>query len=153
MFRTELLIGLVVAAVAGAMIAIQTAFTSRAGALIGATVTGMMTAVTSSVFGIIVLIVIWRRGGLNFSWQTSTWWALIIAGVLGAIILSGISFASQRAGVTAALAALLLGQMIVASFVDARALGGNPDPIPFTTARLIGIVLLVAGVYFVSAQN
>jgi transporter family-2 protein len=153
MLKNELFIGLLVAVVAGAMIAVQSTFISRSGATIGATRSGMLTTVTGSLFAIGVLALLWRRGGLVWSWDAGTWWALVIAGILGALILTGISFASQRVGITATLATLLLGQMLVASFVDSRGLGGNPEAIPFTLARFAGIVLLAAGVYMVSLQR
>ena len=145
--RNELLVGIAVAIAAGTLIAVQTTFLSRAGAAIGNVRGGLMITLTGAAFSIIVLTMLWLRGETDWRWETSTWVALTIAGVLGAIIMGGFSFASQRAGITAALAALFMGQMLVSSYVDARGWGGSGEVIPFTLARLGGLLLLAAGVY------
>ncbi|MQC27024.1 MAG: hypothetical protein DWG76_06220 [Chloroflexi bacterium] len=145
--RDELLIGLGVAIVAGSMIAFQTTFISRSGAVVGDVRSGMFTAITGAVFASAVLIYLWRGGLGDWHWDGSTWTAMILAGVMGTIIVTGISYASQRVGITATLAGLFLGQMLISSFVDARGLGGSAEVIPFTLTRFMGITLLGFGIY------
>ena len=144
--RNEILIGLGVTILAASMIGVQSTYISRSGAVIGDTRSGMMTTVTGSVFAILVLVWLWRQGVGDWSWDGQTWLALIVAGVLGTFILTGISFASQRVGITTTLGTLLLGQMLVSSIVDDRGLAGG-EGVPFTWVRLVGILLLFAGVY------
>jgi len=145
--RNELMIGIGVAVGAGVLIGFQSTFLSRGGAVVGDVRGGLLTTLTGAVFSILALIVIWQRGESQWSWGIDTWLALIIAGVLGAIIMGGISFASQRAGITATLASLFLGQMLISSFADANGWAGSGDVIPFTIERLGGLLLLGSGVY------
>ena len=143
--KSELLIGLGTAVFAGVLIGIQTTFISRSGAAIGDTRSGMLTTVLGAGFAILVLAASWRQAG-GFEVGRETWIGLLIAGILGTIILSSMSFASQSLGITTTLATLLLGQMLITVFVDHRGLGGGAS-VPITWVRLFGILLLFAGVY------
>ena len=143
--KSELLIGLGTAVFAGVLIGIQTTFISRGGAAIGDTRSGMLTTALGAVFAILVLAATWRQAG-SFEVGRETWIGLLIAGILGTIILSSMSFASQSLGITTTLATLLLGQMLITVFVDHRGLGGGAS-VPITWVRLVGILLLFAGVY------
>ncbi len=145
--RNELLIGIGIAVGAGILIGFQSTFLSRAGAVVGDVRGGLMTTLSGAAFSILVLVIIWQRGESQWTWGMNTWLALIIAGVLGAIILGGISFASQRTGITTTLASLFLGQMLISSFVDANGWGGSGQVIPFTLARFGGLLLLGSGMY------
>jgi uncharacterized membrane protein YdcZ (DUF606 family) len=145
--RNELLVGLGIAIGAGMLIGFQSTFISRGGAVVGDIRSGMLTAVTSAVFGVSVLIYLWQQGERQWTWGPNTWAALILAGLLGVMIMTGISFASQRVGITATLAGLFVGQMLISSFVDARGWGGNAEVIPFTLMRLGGLALLGLGIY------
>jgi uncharacterized membrane protein YdcZ (DUF606 family) len=151
--RNELLVGIGVAIGAGILIGIQSTFLSRGGAVVGGVRSGLLTTLTGAVFSIGLLLIIWQRGETEWQWDMSTWLALTIAGVLGAIIMGGISFASLRAGITATLAALFMGQMLISSFVDANGWSGSGEIIPFTMERLGGLLLLGAGVYFLLFRN
>ena len=143
--KNELLIALAIAIFAGILIGIQTTFISRGGAAIGDTRSGMLTTVLGAGFAIPVLAVSWRQsGGLEIG--RATWIGLLVAGILGTIILSSMSFATQSLGITTTLATLLLGQMLVTVFIDHRGLAGG-ESIPVTWVRLAGILLLFAGVY------
>ncbi len=143
--KNELLIALATAIFAGILIGIQATFISRGGAAIGDTRSGMLTTVLGAGFAILVLAVTWRQSsGVEIG--RATWIGLLVAGILGTIILSSISFATQSLGITTTLATLLLGQMLVTVFVDHRGLAGG-ESIPVTWVRLGGILLLFAGVY------
>lgn len=142
--KPEILLGLGTAVFAGALIGIQTTFISRGGAAIGDIRSGMLTTLLGAIFALLVLAAIWPRGS-EAGIGRETWIGLLVAGILGTIILSAMSFASQSLGITTTLSTLLLGQMLVSAFVDHHALGGAR--IPFTLPRLFGILLLFAGVY------
>jgi uncharacterized membrane protein YdcZ (DUF606 family) len=74
------------------------------------------------------------------------WLLLVIAGSLGIMVITGVSFSVQRAGVAAGMATIILGQMSVSLVADANGWGGA-DPIPVTLTRILGLVLLAAGVF------
>ncbi|MEX1247062.1 MAG: DMT family transporter [Anaerolineales bacterium] len=146
MLKSELALGLAVAVATGCVIAIQTAFLSRSGPSLGALRSGLLTTITGAVLASAVLLILWRMGSGSWQWNSSIWVALILGGILGTVALVGISFASQRVGITAALASILLGQMLVSVFIDAGGFGSTAA-IPFSFERLIGLLLLSAGVY------
>ena len=71
---------------------------------------------------------------------------LLFMGILGVLIITGISFSLQRAGVAAGLAGVILGQLALSTVIDAIGLGGA-EPIPLTTARILGLGIAGVGVY------
>jgi len=146
MIKNELFLGLAVAIGTGSVIAIQTAFLSRAGASAGAVRGGLLTTMTGALLAAVILFIFWRQNPSNWQWSTSTWLALILGGILGTAALVGISYSAQRVGITAALASILLGQMLVSVVIDARGLGSTVA-IPFSGERLLGMLLLGGGVY------
>jgi transporter family-2 protein len=146
MLKSELLLGVVVAIGTGSVIAIQTALLSRSGASVGAVRSGLLTTITGALLASIILVALWRQGSLSWQWSSATWLALIVGGILGTAALVGISFASQRVGVTAALASILLGQILLSVIIDARGLGSTAA-IPFSLERALGLLLLGGGVY------
>lgn len=73
---------------------------------------------------------------------------LVIAGTLGIMIITGISFSLQRTGVAAGFATIILGQMTVSLIADAHGWGGA-DPVPVTIPRIIGLVIIAAGVFLI----
>lgn len=151
MLKNELAIGLGVAIVTGAIIAVQVAFLGRSAASLGAIRSGMLTTLTGALLGTVALIFMLSRGDMSWQWDQSTWIALFVGGVLGSVALIGISYSSQRVGVTAALASVLLGQMLISVIIDARGFGTLT--IPFSIERLIGLVLLAGGVYLLLFRN
>ena len=62
MLKNDLIFGLLVAIVSGAMIGVQSTFISRSGAAIGPTRSGLLTTVTGGLFAIGVLIVLLALG-------------------------------------------------------------------------------------------
>jgi len=152
MLKNELLMGFAVALGTGSVIAVQTAFLSRSGANVGAARSGLLTTVTGAVLATAILIFLWRQNPLDWQWTTSTWIALILGGALGTAALVGISFSSQRVGVTAALASILLGQMLVSVIIDSRGLGSTAA-IPLSIERVLGLLLLGGGVYLLLSRQ
>ena len=145
--RSELLIGTSIAILTGIVVATQTTFISRAGAVIGNTRVSLLVASVGAPVAILALSVIRVQGEVDWHWDRNTWIAIIIAGLLGMIVMAGFSFASQRAGITATLAAVFLGQMLISSLIDAQGWGGSGEIIPFTLVRFGGLILLGAGIY------
>jgi transporter family-2 protein len=151
MLKNELALGLGVAVVTGAIIAVQVAFLGRSAASLGAIRSGMLTTLTGATVGIVALVVMLSRGESNWQWDQGTWVALFLGGILGALALIGISYSSQQIGATAALASVLAGQMLVSVFIDAQGFGAQT--IPFSVERFFGLVLLGGGVYLLLFRN
>jgi uncharacterized membrane protein YdcZ (DUF606 family) len=81
-----------------------------------------------------------------------TIYLLLAAGLLGVALLMGISFSMQRVGVTAGLATIILGQMLVAVVVDASGWGGV-EPTPLKLSRIAGLLVMALAVYLLLPRS
>jgi bacterial/archaeal transporter family-2 protein len=135
---------IVLALVTGALIAIQSSWNGIAGKQLGAINTGLLSLAAGGFVAIIILLV--KRGVASDALRSSGWY-VVGAGVLGIIILASISFVVQRVGVTAGLAGVILGQLLVAFVIDLLGWGGTT--VPFELRRVIGLALLGVALYLV----
>ncbi len=139
--------GIIGALFTGLAIGAQSTLSSRIGTLIGALRTGVLMNLMSGVIaGIIFLVLVLINGKAYAKAPPLAWLLLVVAGALGIAIITGESFALQRAGVAAGLATIILGQMVVSLVADAHGMGGAA-PIPVTLPRILGLLLLAAGVF------
>ena len=141
------LMGVLAALATGIAIGVQSTLSSRIGGIIGNFKTGvLMNAIGGLIAGLIfiTLLVVKGRG----FWQTpgTAMVLLIIAGALGIVIITGVSFSMQKAGVAVGLATLILGEMVLSVIVDAKGWAGAP-PIPITWLRILGLFVIAAGIY------
>lgn len=145
--KNTLIIGTLVAILTGILITTQATFSARGGNIIGAVRTGILTNLGSGLFALIFLAV-------TIFWRTVEWksvpgasiGALLFSGGLGILIVIGISFALQYTGVTAGTAAVILGQLLISTIVDASGLSGQA-PIPITWQRVAGLLVMAVAVY------
>lgn len=145
--NTYLVLGILGALLTGLTIGTQSTLSSRIGTLIGALRTGVLMNLMSGVIaGIIFLVLMLINGKAYAKAPPLAWLLLVIAGALGIAVITGVSFSLQRAGVAAGLATIILGQMIVSLVADANGWGGAP-PVPVTLPRIVGLLLLAAGVF------
>lgn len=139
-------IGVSVALASGLAIGVQTVFFTLIGRAVGPARAGVVINLSAGVVAAIVL-----AGALLIQgrepWATPRISIIhaLIAAVMGLFILAGITFAYQRIGVAAGLAALFVGQMVVGAAVDALGMAGG-DPIPVDPPRVLGLVVLGIGV-------
>lgn len=144
---TYLVLGVVGALITGLAIGAQSTLSSRIGTLIGSFKTGvLMNVVGGALAGLVLVVLLIVNGKDYLNPPPVTWFLLVIAGALGILIITGVAFSLQRAGVAAGLATIILGQMAVSILADARGWGGAA-PIPVTLPRILGLVLMAAGVY------
>jgi transporter family-2 protein len=100
------------------------------------------TAVTAAI-GVLLLLVARRSfAGYGDAVHSPTW--MWIGGLMGAIVVLGITFAAPRIGTTATVAMVVFAQFVTAAVVDRYGLFGL-DRIPIGAARVIGLVLLGVG--------
>ncbi len=141
------MIGVIGALLTGIAIGVQSTFSSRIGTLIGSFKTGvLMNLVGGALAGLVCIVLVLVNGRVYLKSPPIAWLLLVIAGALGILIITGVAFSLQRAGVAAGLATIILGQMAVSILADARGWGGA-EPIPVTLPRILGLVLMAAGVY------
>ena len=142
-----LIFGVIGALLTGLTIGAQSTISSKIGTLIGSLRTGvLMNLIGGTMAGIIFIILMLVNGKEYAKAPPLAWVLLVIGGALGIMIITGVAFSLQRAGVAAGLATIILGQMVVSVIADSRGWGGAA-PIPLTLPRAAGLILLVAGVY------
>lgn len=142
-----LIFGVIGALLTGMAIGTQSTLSSRIGTIIGTLRTGvLMNLVGGGLAGLLFLVLLLINGRSYAKAPPTAWLLLVIAGALGIAIITGVSFSLQRAGVAAGLATIILGQMFVSLLADARGWGGAA-PIPVTLPRILGLLLLAAGVF------
>jgi transporter family-2 protein len=139
--------GVVAALFTGIAIGVQSALSSRIGTLLGNLRTGMLMNVIGGLIAALLLVILLLIKGKGF-WQVpgTALTMLIIAGALGILIVTGVAFSLQRTGVAAGLSTIVLGQLIVSVIIDSKGFGGTA-PIPITLPRILGLIVMAAGVY------
>ena len=145
--RLPIISGAVLAALTGIAIAVQATITSRVGAQIGDIRTGILTNTVAGVIaGGMMLVWLLREGPEAWKIPPMLIGATAISGLLGIMIVTGISFSLQRAGVAAGLAGVIFGQLLLSAVIDSFGIGGA-DPIQFTLTRVLGLLVTGFGVY------
>jgi transporter family-2 protein len=136
--------GLVIAAIAGSLIAIQVRLLGRTADDMGAGPLSLLVAIAG---GTAALIWVAGSGGwADVAKGTSSWW-WVGAGALGAIAVGALGVASSRGGTTATLAVSFSGQMLVGVLIDRLA----GDAVP--PARAVGGAgLVLAGVFLLAGR-
>ncbi len=151
--RTAIIAGALGALATGVAIGIQATLTSRAGGIIGNIRTGLLTNfLGGAVAGVVILILFLQRGSGNWNIPTTAAGMVAVSGLLGILIITGISFSLQRAGVAAGLATIILGQLIVSIIVDTRGVG-TVEPIPLTIQRVGGLFVMAVAIYLLMPRN
>ena len=141
------LIGAISALITGLAIGIQATLSSRAGSIIGSIRTGLLTNFIGGIIaGIIILILLINSGTDNWRIPVTPLLMVTTAGLLGILIVTGVSFSLQRAGIAAGLATIILGQMLVSIIVDTKGIG-SAVPIALSFRRITGILLMGVSVY------
>jgi bacterial/archaeal transporter family-2 protein len=132
---------------AGALVAMQAPINSR----LGKTVGGVQAATFSFLVGTAALVAISfiLRGGLGSLGNIGNvpWWALI-GGLLGAVFVFVALEAVKTLGASGLTAAVIAGQLAMSVVIDRFGLLGIAKT-PITLHRVLGLVLLVAGVALV----
>ncbi|MGD8277147.1 MAG: DMT family transporter [Gemmatimonadota bacterium] len=103
--------------------------------------------ITYALGGLIaVLGMLFWRGGSNLrAWHDAPWYSLG-AGVLGLIIVGTVAYTVPRVGLSRAFTAIVAAQFTVAALIDHFGLLGAIAR-PLDASRLLGIGVLVAGVW------
>ena len=128
-------------ALVGFQIPLNSLLSSRVGLLEGA----LVVHVIGAVFASLALLLFWT-GGLS-AWRSVPWYGYL-GGVFGVILITVLSFATPKIGVSATLVIFLVSQLIVGAIIGH--FGWLETPIkPINLAKLIGFGLLIAGAWLV----
>jgi transporter family-2 protein len=132
-----------VAGVAGSVqVAVSGAFGKRIGVL-EATAFG---AVFAALLVLTLVLAAGRIGGVAEGFRQPPW--LWLNGVMGAIVVTTITFTAPRIGTFATIGLLIAGQLAMGVLIDAFGLFGL-ERIPLNAARVTGLVLLAGGALLV----
>ena len=145
--KLSIVTGALVALLTGIAIAVQSTITSRVGSQIGDIRTGLLTNTLGGVAaGALMLVWVLREGPQIWKVPPVVIGVTALSGILGVLIITGISFSLQRAGIAAGLASVILGQLALSFLIDSLGLGGG-EPIPVSASRIVGILISGLGVY------
>jgi transporter family-2 protein len=140
-------VGVLAALCTGIAIGAQSTLSSRSGLSIGPIRTGLLTNLVGGVAALLALGFTWLRPSAEEGNLSAPVVVMLVAsGLLGVFIIMGVAFALQQTGVTAGLATIILGQLLVSTVVDATGWGGAV-PIPFSLRRLLGLLVMAVALY------
>lgn len=129
---------------AGCLVGMQAPINSRLGRSLGT----FQAALFSFLVGTFVLVVVaaLARGGLSNLGRVghAPWWSFV-GGLLGAVYVSVALVAVRTLGASGITAAVIAGNLTIAVVIDRFGLLGVPRH-PVGAARIVGLVLLAAGV-------
>jgi uncharacterized membrane protein YdcZ (DUF606 family) len=145
--RLSIITGAVIALLTGVAIAVQSTISSRVGGQIGDIRTGIFTNLMGGIIaGGLMLVWLLKDGPAEWKLPPTLIGLTAFSGLLGVLIITGISFSLQRAGIAAGLAGVIFGQLILSTLIDSLGFGGV-EPIPFTIVRGAGLLATGIGVY------
>jgi len=151
--KNAIILGGLGAFATGIAISLQSYFSGRAGGLVGPIKTGLWTNFLGGALAGLLIIgvkLFEKESGAAIPPQTLL--MILISGALGILIIMGIAFSIDLAGVAAGSAAVFLGQMFLSVIADSMGWGGA-DPIPLDMRRIAGLLILAIGVYLILPRN
>jgi len=144
---------LVVGLGSGVAIGLQGTLNSWSGRIVGSVSTGLLVNITGGLVALMIAAAFTlSRSGVH--WETIRPAApfILVSGVLGIGIISGIAYSLSRIGIAAGLSVIILGQMLIAALVDSLGWESS-EQIPFSVARLAGLVLLMSGTWLLLPRS
>lgn len=109
---------------------------------LGLAPTVMLVHVTGAL-AMVVPLWLFRQQSNWGAWHTVPWYAYL-GGVLGVVIVSGVTYLVGRVGVTSSMTLVISTQLIVALLIDHLGLFGA-ETRPVGALKILGVLLLIAG--------
>ena len=129
--------------VAGVAAALQVAINSRLGARIGTIEAATFQSIVAlSLFLVTTLVLRGGLGGVFAGFRAPAW--MWLGGLMGFVIVSGITYAPGKIGNLAVAGVLIAAQLVTAAVIDTYGLFGF-SRVGFTWERGLGFALLAAG--------
>ena len=129
---------LILAALAGVCVAVQTSLTGAAQRSLGPAVLVAISGLTTGFCALVVSIFVAKP---EFTGRAVVY--ALASGVLGAVIVGSIAVAAGQAGVARALSLVIAAQLITGLVLDALGVfGAGAD---FSIPRALGVTLIIAG--------
>ncbi len=94
----------------------------------------------------VFMVLVFSRGDIG-QWRSVPWYALL-CGVLGLVVLGGITFSIPRIGAAGATTLLIVGQLLLALILDHFGWLGV-DIRSLNPSRILGLITLVVGTWLI----
>jgi transporter family-2 protein len=132
---------------AGCLVGMQAPINSRLGRTVGSIEAATISFLVGTVALVLILLVV--RGGIGNLGHVgrAPWWALV-GGLLGAVYVSVALVAVRTLGASGLTAVVIAGQLLISVAIDRFGLLGIAKQ-QISASRILGLVLLVAGVTLV----
>ncbi|MEE0775469.1 MAG: DMT family transporter [Bacillota bacterium] len=131
--------------VGGVASAIQSPINAALGKRIGVFEGGLVSFIVGTIV-MAALVLIFGKGDLLSALHGAKW--QLLGGVFGVIMVMMIIIATPKLGVSLVLAGVVLGQLAASMVIDHFGLF-QTQVVPINMYRIIGILLIIAGVFFV----
>lgn len=143
------MLALLLAALSGALMALQGSLNSALGKTIGLLEATFLVHVVGTISGLLLLTAGLGQG----NWQNfkDAPWYNYLGGLLGVAIVYLVVVSISKVGVATATTAIILGQVSTAALVDSLGLLGF-EPIPFSLLKGLGLVLMAGGAWLLLSQ-
>ncbi|NMB46562.1 MAG: DMT family transporter [Firmicutes bacterium] len=141
---TARIAALLIAALAGALMALQGSLNSALGKVAGLWEATFLVQITGTLLAVGLLFAV-SDGSLQKLWSAP--WYTWLGGVLGVAIIFTVAASIPKVGVAEATTAIIVAQVLTACIIDHLGLFGLQS-IPFTWWRWVGGALLAAGGWF-----
>jgi bacterial/archaeal transporter family-2 protein len=143
---------LIIALLVGAGIGLQGALNARLGSTINPIANGLMVMVAGGTAALLLLVLARSQLTVDFSQTTALQRLFIVlSGVLGIVAIAGSTFVMPRLGIVTGIVVILLGQILLAIAFDLIGFSGRT--IELSPTRLLGLLLIVGGVWLVNQQG
>ena len=138
-------IALLLSAFAGMLVAMQPPINSKLGSAVGT----FAAATISFLVGTAVLLVVAvASGGTHLGGLRGVPWWYFAGGLIGAVFVASSLVTVRTLGAGGVVAATIAGQLTFSVVIDKFGLLGLPEK-PLTVTRIVGVLLLAAGVFLV----
>ena len=134
------------ALVAGLAGSIQIAVNGTLGRRIGVLDAAAFGSIVAAVVIVAAALAVRNGEGIAAALKAPPW--LWLGGIMGALIVTGITYSPPRIGVFATIGLLIAGQLVMGALIDAFGLFGV-ERIPLDVSRVAGLALLSGGAVLV----
>ena len=135
---------------AGALITLQSVFNAGLGKRTGNLGSILLITIVSIILVTVLIFMFPKTASLRALPGPGEWY-LYLGGLLGLGILAAPIFLVPQIGATSTLTAVVVGQLLLALFIDHFGLFGTPK-IEINPARFIGLALLILGAYLIARR-
>jgi transporter family-2 protein len=136
------MIGVILSIIAGVAMSLQGVFNTRLGDKIGTWETNVIVQATGLVLSLIALLIAGSGSFKNIKDANKLY---LLGGALGVIIIITVMIGIKSLGPTCSISIILVAQLTAAALIDAFGLFDSTK-LPFGTTKIIGVIIMVAGI-------